>query len=205
MNGSGNDGVWRAEREGGGNRFEFLCYRGPRKRLAGELEGQSDAHTVQEERVRLMDAANPRVILRNYIAQNAIEAAENGDFSEVSAGSEILSGLLLFFVLPHSSLPSFHFRFCSPSALPRRSGGSSKSWRSRTVGSQAWSFQPGRGAAPRLPVGKNETKVKSNSERRILHRRPEIPSPTTASRRPGPARSASHDPPNDLLDGCRLE
>lgn len=38
---------------------------------------------VQEERVRVMDSTNPRVILRNYIAQNAIEAAENGDFSEV--------------------------------------------------------------------------------------------------------------------------
>lgn len=38
---------------------------------------------VQEERVRVMDGTNPRVILRNYIAQNAIEAAENGDFSEV--------------------------------------------------------------------------------------------------------------------------
>lgn len=38
---------------------------------------------VQEERVRVMDSTNPRFILRNYIAQNAIEAAENGDFSEV--------------------------------------------------------------------------------------------------------------------------
>lgn len=38
---------------------------------------------VQQERVRVMDSSNPRVILRNYIAQNAIEAAENGDFSEV--------------------------------------------------------------------------------------------------------------------------
>lgn len=38
---------------------------------------------AQEERVRVMDGANPRVVLRNYIAQNAIEAAENGDFSEV--------------------------------------------------------------------------------------------------------------------------
>lgn len=54
-----------------------------RKRLALELEGQSDALAVQEERVRVMNSTNPRVVLRNYIAQNAIEAAENGDFSEV--------------------------------------------------------------------------------------------------------------------------
>lgn len=72
----------------------FLCYHGHRKRLALELEGQGDAQTTQEERVRAMDATNPRVILRNYIAQNAIEAAENGDFSEVSVGSEFFSGFL---------------------------------------------------------------------------------------------------------------
>lgn len=61
-----------------------------RKRLARELEGQSDAQAVQEERVRVMDSTNPRVILRNYIAQNAIEAAENGDFSEVQRVLKVL-------------------------------------------------------------------------------------------------------------------
>lgn len=30
-----------------------------------------------------MNGINPRVVLRNYIAQNAIQAAEKGDFSEV--------------------------------------------------------------------------------------------------------------------------
>lgn len=55
-----------------------------RKRLARECEGQSDVPALHEERVRVMDSTNPRVVLRNYIAQNAIEAAENGDFSEVS-------------------------------------------------------------------------------------------------------------------------
>lgn len=43
----------------------------------------SDVQAAYEERVRVMDSTNPRVVLRNYIAQNAIEAAENGDFSEV--------------------------------------------------------------------------------------------------------------------------
>ncbi|TKS73193.1 Selenoprotein O [Collichthys lucidus] len=61
-----------------------------RKRLAQELEGQSDVQGVQEERVRVMDSTNPRVILRNYIAQNAIEAAENGDFSEVQRVLKVL-------------------------------------------------------------------------------------------------------------------
>jgi len=60
-----------------------FLYEHHRKRLAHELEGQSDVQAVQEERVRVMDSSNPRVVLRNYIAQNAIEAAENGDFSEV--------------------------------------------------------------------------------------------------------------------------
>lgn len=49
---------------------------------------------VQEERVRVMDGTNPRVILRNYIAQNAIEAAENGDFSEVRTVPLLLSTVI---------------------------------------------------------------------------------------------------------------
>uniref|UniRef100_A0A1A8J4X1 Selenoprotein O n=2 Tax=Nothobranchius kuhntae TaxID=321403 RepID=A0A1A8J4X1_NOTKU len=61
-----------------------------RKRLARELEGQSDEQAVKEERVRVMNSANPRVVLRNYIAQNAIEAAENGDFSEVQRVLRVL-------------------------------------------------------------------------------------------------------------------
>ncbi|XP_072290564.1 selenoprotein O1 isoform X2 [Eucyclogobius newberryi] len=62
-----------------------------RKRLGRELEGQSDAvQAVQDERVKVMDSTNPRVVLRNYIAQNAIEAAENGDFSEVQRVLKVL-------------------------------------------------------------------------------------------------------------------
>ncbi|KAG7454540.1 hypothetical protein MATL_G00260730 [Megalops atlanticus] len=61
-----------------------------RKRLARECDGEDDAQQVEEERVRVMNSTNPRVVLRNYIAQNAIEAAENGDFSEVQRVLKVL-------------------------------------------------------------------------------------------------------------------
>ena len=48
-----------------------------------ECDGAREVCTIEEERIRVMDSTNPRVVLRNYIAQNAIQAAENGDFSEV--------------------------------------------------------------------------------------------------------------------------
>ncbi|XP_068612965.1 protein adenylyltransferase SelO-1, mitochondrial-like isoform X2 [Brachionichthys hirsutus] len=73
-----------------------------RKRLARELEGQSDVQALQEERVRVMNSTNPRVILRNYIAQNAIEAAEDGDFSEVQRVLKVLEK-------PFSSQPGLEF------------------------------------------------------------------------------------------------
>ena len=39
---------------------------------------------TQQDRCKLMNQVNPKFILRNYLAQNAIEEAEGGDFSEVT-------------------------------------------------------------------------------------------------------------------------
>lgn len=98
---------------------EGLRYRCHRKRLARELEAQSDVQAVQEERVRVMDSSNPRVVLRNYIAQNAIEAAENGDFSEVRISCAVahLGTAFFFFILifryPMSVFFLFFFDCCT--------------------------------------------------------------------------------------------
>ena len=50
------------------------------------LEQCSDA-----ERKLAMDRCNPKYILRNYLAQTAIEAAQRGDFSEIAKLTAILS------------------------------------------------------------------------------------------------------------------
>lgn len=44
-----------------------------------------------EERIKLMNRSNPVYILRNYIAQSAIEMAEQGDYSEVRKLYELLT------------------------------------------------------------------------------------------------------------------
>ncbi|CAL8358054.1 unnamed protein product [Lota lota] len=61
-----------------------------RKRLSRELEGQTNVQEVLDDRLRVMNSTNPRVVLRNYIAQNAIAAAEKGDFSEVQRVLKVL-------------------------------------------------------------------------------------------------------------------
>eukprot|EP00455_Lapot_gusevi_P004698 TRINITY_DN11945_c0_g1_i1.p1 TRINITY_DN11945_c0_g1~~TRINITY_DN11945_c0_g1_i1.p1 ORF type:complete len:132 (+),score=26.82 TRINITY_DN11945_c0_g1_i1:44-439(+) len=63
-----------------------------RARLEQEIQDMSEEKATQiaTARVKLMNENNPRVILRNYIVQAAIEKAESGDFSEVRALLELL-------------------------------------------------------------------------------------------------------------------
>lgn len=57
-----------------------------RARLGGEAVSQH-----WQQRVAAMLGVNPLYVLRNHIAQQAIEAAEKGDFSEVQRQFELLS------------------------------------------------------------------------------------------------------------------
>jgi uncharacterized protein YdiU (UPF0061 family) len=60
------------------------------------------------EKLLLMNANNPKYILRNYMAQEAIEAAENSDFSALETLIEVISS-------PYDGLKKFeHFSNRSP-------------------------------------------------------------------------------------------
>ncbi|XP_038046390.1 protein adenylyltransferase SelO, mitochondrial-like [Patiria miniata] len=65
-------------------------YRGRLAKETDGLDGESALKEFSQKRVETMNASNPRFILRNYIAQNAIEAAEKGDFSEVQRVLKLL-------------------------------------------------------------------------------------------------------------------
>ena len=52
--------------------------------------GQSEGTNTTAERKARMNLVNPKYILRNYLAQNAIEAAQNGDYSKVNELHEVL-------------------------------------------------------------------------------------------------------------------
>lgn len=47
------------------------------------LEQLASSGIMDEQRKVAMDSVNPRFILRNYLCQSAIDAAEQGDFGEV--------------------------------------------------------------------------------------------------------------------------
>ncbi len=51
----------------------------------------SDGALDKDARIDSMLSTNPLYVLRNYLAQNAIEAAQKGDFSEVAMLFEVLS------------------------------------------------------------------------------------------------------------------
>lgn len=73
-----------------GNREHWTRWLGEyRARLDRDRAGAGD-DAWQMERRRVMCASNPTFVLRNYVAQNAIEAAEKGDFSEVRRVLELL-------------------------------------------------------------------------------------------------------------------
>ncbi|OCT89072.1 hypothetical protein XELAEV_18017693mg [Xenopus laevis] len=59
-------------------------------RLEKERGNAEDRKGFHDERVKTMDSNNPAYILRNYIAQNAIDAAENGEFTEVKRVLQML-------------------------------------------------------------------------------------------------------------------
>lgn len=61
-----------------------------RLRLQADILDEQDQEKAKKERVEVMKSNNPRYILRNYMAQNAISAAENGDYSEVQRVLKIL-------------------------------------------------------------------------------------------------------------------
>ena len=54
------------------------------------LEAGSDPVSVNSTRISVMNRSNPVIVLRNYVAQAAIEAAEKGDYSEVNRVLELL-------------------------------------------------------------------------------------------------------------------
>jgi len=55
-----------------------------KQRITSDIEGSSlNFQEYSEQRKQLMNSNNPKYILRNYIAQQAIQKAERGDYSEI--------------------------------------------------------------------------------------------------------------------------
>eukprot|EP00288_Rhodomonas_lens_P004658 CAMPEP_0177722302 /NCGR_PEP_ID=MMETSP0484_2-20121128/17611_1 /TAXON_ID=354590 /ORGANISM="Rhodomonas lens, Strain RHODO" /LENGTH=104 /DNA_ID=CAMNT_0019234671 /DNA_START=29 /DNA_END=343 /DNA_ORIENTATION=- len=76
-------------------------------------DGTSDA-----ERRKRMNEVNPKYVLRNYIAQQAIERAEEGDYSLVEELLEVLRR-------PYDEQPESEHWFAKRPELARRKAGCS--------------------------------------------------------------------------------
>jgi len=61
----------------------FQSYEKALQKQYEKATSRTTSQLAQNERVKIMTAANPRFILRNWVAQNAISRAEEGDFHEV--------------------------------------------------------------------------------------------------------------------------
>jgi len=61
----------------------IASYRARVQQMVGA--GGGDIAALNKERAQVMKSNNPKYVLRNYLAQNAIMKAEEGDYSEVDA------------------------------------------------------------------------------------------------------------------------
>lgn len=61
-----------------------------RRRLLREREAAADASAAARQRVKIMNRANPRFVLRQHMAAKAIEKAERGDFGEIERLLQLL-------------------------------------------------------------------------------------------------------------------
>lgn len=68
-----------------------------------------------EERKASMNSVNPKYVLRNYLCQSAIDAAEMGDFEEVRR-------LLKVMERPYDEQPGMEKYACLPPAWAYRPG-----------------------------------------------------------------------------------
>ncbi|CAH8496596.1 unnamed protein product [Schistosoma guineensis] len=78
------------------------------ERLKIDFEGNNDNTKTQfSERLNLMQSVNPRVVLRNYLAEEAIKSADKGDYT---VAQQLFNSLTTPFKNPDMSLnnESFH-------------------------------------------------------------------------------------------------
>lgn len=74
---------WRATTQQQKAEKDAAAWRSWLTRYGARLEREAAKGGSVSERVRAMNAANPRVVLRNWVAQEAIQVAEAGDYEAV--------------------------------------------------------------------------------------------------------------------------